>query len=164
MNRAQKRAEVRMLQKRGVKREVARKIVTQYYNDTPLEEGTPVKINYEMMIRHPDWKIQRDDYKEWVEAHKDETFTVEWDATRKERNSNDKKLNVCLKEDTTEPKWLFNTATLIPLPKATINLDSGEKIDVTLDADVNVSTESGIDKINEAINEALEREQVIKEG
>ena len=46
MNRAQRRAEVKNLQKRGVKREVARTLVERYYSDIPLEEGTRVKINY----------------------------------------------------------------------------------------------------------------------
>lgn len=156
MNRAQRRAEVKNLQKKGVKRDVARTLVERYYSDIPLEEGTPVKINYDFIVRHPDWKIQREDYKQWIEEHKDETFTVEWDERRKATNSRDKKINVCFKEDTTNPKWLFNTATLIPLPVATIKLDSGEEIKTVINS--NSADDLTSQKINDAVSEALERE------
>lgn len=155
MNRQQKRAEIKNLQKRGLKRDVAKKMVEQYYTNVELEEGTAVKLNYELMSRHPDWKIQRDDFKEWVTAHKDEYFTVEWDARRKENNTRDKKIMVCLKEDTTEPKWLFHTDTLIPIATAKVKLDSGKEVKVNLDG----VTDANDPRIQAAVNEALEREK-----
>ena len=156
MNRQQKRAEIKNLQKRGVKRSVAQTIVERYYNNVELEEGYTVKLNYELMIRHPDWKIQRNDFKEWVVAHKDDYFTVEWDSVRKEKNSKDKKIMVCLKEDTTEPKWLFHTDTLIPIATAKVKLESGEEVKVNLDG----VTDPNDARIQEAVNEALERERI----
>lgn len=156
MNRQQRRAEVKNLQKRGVKRSVAQTIVERYYNNIELEEGATVKLNYELMIRHPDWKIQREDFKEWVTSHKDEYFTVEWDELRKEKNSRDKKLMVCLKEDTTEPKWLFHTDTLIPVATAKVKLDSGDEVKVNLDG----VTDPNDARIQKAVNEALERENI----
>lgn len=156
MNRQQKRAEIKRLQKNGVKRSVAQTIVEKYYTNVELEEGASVKLNYELMVRHPDWKIQRDDFKEWVTAHKDEYFTVEWDKKRKENNSKDKKIMVCLKEDTTEPKWLFHTDTLIPITTAKIKLDSGGEVRVNLDG----VTDPNDSRIQEAVNEALERERI----
>lgn len=156
MNRQQKRAEIKKLQKNGVKRSVAQTIVEKYYTNVELEEGASVKLNYELMVRHPDWKIQRDDFKEWVTAHKDEYFTVEWDKKRKENDSKDKKIMVCLKEDTTEPKWLFHTDTLIPITTAKVKLDSGEEVRVNLDG----VTDLNDSRIQEAVEEALKREHI----
>lgn len=158
MNRAQRRAEIKNLQKRGVKREVARTLVEHYYSDIPLEEGTRVKINYDFIVRHPDWKIQRDDYKAWIEEHKDETFTVVWDEKRKANNTRDKKINVCFAEDTTEPKWLFNTATLMPVATAKIKMNDGTESE--LEIITNNSEKLTTEKINQAVNEALERENI----
>lgn len=157
MNREQRRAEVKRLQKKGVKREVAKQLVEKYYTNIELEEGATVKLNYDLMSRHPDWKIQRDDFKTWVTEHKDEYFTVEWDEQRKAQNSPDKKLMVCLKEDTTEPKWLFHTDTLIHVASAKVKLDSGEEIKVNLDG----VTDPNDSRIQEAVNEALAREKAL---
>ena len=87
MNRKQRRAEINRLQKSGIKRAEAIKVVETYYSVKALEEGKRVKLNYEFMIRHPDWKNQRDDFKDWVTAHKDEVFTVEYDKTKKEKKA-----------------------------------------------------------------------------
>ena len=156
MNREQRRAEVKRLQKHGMKRSMARALVEKNYSNVELEEGAVVKLNYDLMSRHPDWKVQRDDFKEWVTAHKDEYFTVEWDERRKAENSNDKKIMVCLKEDDTNPKWLFHTDTLIPIATATIKLENGKEIDVKLDG----VTDPNDSRIQDAINEALEREKI----
>lgn len=162
MNRAQRRAEVRNLQNRGMKRTAARAMVEKYReSEIPLEEGTPVKLNYDMMKRHPDWKIQRDDFKEWVEAHKDDVFTVEYDEKRKASNSRDMKYNVCLAEDTTEPKWLFYTSTLIPMATATIKLDGQDN---EISVPINVEDVNSSEKVNAAIQEALEREKASTES
>ena len=156
MNRAQRRQAVKNLQKeKGYKRAEAKRLVETFLTDVPLEEGQKVKLNYELMIRHPDWKNQRDDFKEWCTAHKDDIFTVEWDKERKEKDASDKKLMVCLAEDETEPKWLFNTLTLTPIATARVKLDTtGEEVSVSLDG---VDTKDS-DAVNKAITEALERE------
>ena len=157
MNRKDRRAQTKILQKTAkISRADAKKLVEMKYSHYPLEEGTKVKLNWELIKRHPDWKIQRKDYKEWVEAHKDEVFTVEWDENRKRNNTSDKKFLVCLKEDETDPKWLFYSSTLIPLPVATVKLDDGTEKDIVInDANDIKST----DRIQNAINEALEREK-----
>lgn len=157
MNRQQKRAKVKDLQKQGIKRETAKKFVEQRYSYQELEEGQTVKLNYELMIRHPDWKIQREDFKTWVTEHKDDYFTVEWDTTRKLNNTKDKKINVCLAEDTTNPKWLFYSDTLIPISTAKVKLDSGKEIKVNLDGVTDVSDA----RIQEAVQEALARENIM---
>lgn len=139
-----------------ISRADAKKLVEMKYSHYPLEEGTKVKLNWELIKRHPDWKIQRKDYKEWVEAHKDEVFTVEWDENRKRNNTSDKKFLVCLKEDETNPKWLFYSSTLIPLPVATVKLDDGTEKDIVINDANDIKS---VDKIQDAINEALEREK-----
>lgn len=139
-----------------ISRADAKKLVEMKYSHYPLEEGTKVKLNWELIKRHPDWKIQRKDYKEWVEAHKDEVFTVEWDENRKKNDTSDKKFLVCLKEDETDPKWLFYSSTLIPLPVATVKLDDGTEKDIIIN---DVNDIKSVDKIQDAINEALEREK-----
>ena len=157
MNRKDRRAQTKVLQKTAkISRADAKKLVEMKYSHYPLEEGTKVKLNWELIKRHPDWKIQRKDYKEWVEAHKDEVFTVEWDENRKKNNTSDKKFLVCLKEDETEPKWLFYSSTLIPLPVATVQLDDGTKKDIVINDTNDIKS---VDKIQDAINEALEREK-----
>ena len=141
-----------------ISRADAKKLVEMKYSHYPLEEGTKVKLNWELIKRHPDWKIQRKDYKEWVEAHKDEVFTVEWDENRKRNNTSDKKFLVCLKEDETDPKWLFYSSTLIPLPVVTVKLDDGTEKDIVINDANDIKS---VDKIQDAINEALEREKKI---
>ena len=153
MNRKQRREIQRNLQKKGLTKTQAKQIVETYYSGNPLEEGAKVKLNYELMVRHPDWKILRKDFREWVEAHKDEVFTVEWDERRKKNDTKDKKLNVCLKEDTTNPKWLFHSDTLIPQISATITLNNGKTIDAGVVEDANREA------VEKAVNEALERER-----
>lgn len=157
MNRKDRRAQTKILQKTAkISRADAKKLVEMKYSHYPLEEGTKVKLNWELIKRHPDWKIQRKDYKEWVEAHKDEVFTVEWDENRKRNDTSDKKFLVCLKEDETEPKWLFYSSTLIPLPIATVQLDNGTEKDIVIN---DMNDIKSVDKIQDAINEALEREK-----
>lgn len=157
MNRKDRRAQTKILQKTAkISRADAKKLVEMKYSHYPLEEGTKVKLNWELIKRHPDWKIQRKDYKEWVEAHKDEVFTVEWDENRKRNDTSDKKFLVCLKEDETNPKWLFYSSTLIPLPVATVKLDDGTEKDIVINDANDIKS---VDKIQDAINEALEREK-----
>ena len=76
-----------------------------------LEEGRKVKLNYKKMISHPDWNKNLDfnkrNHHNWVELHKDNIFTVEYDERHKDG------ILLCLKEDATEPKWLFYEGDLI---------------------------------------------------
>ena len=154
MNRKQRRAEINRLQKSGIKRAEAIKVVETYYSVKALEEGKRVKLNYEIMIRHPDWKNQRDDFKDWVTAHKDEVFTVEYDKTKKEKKANDMKTMVCLKEDTTDPKWLFHASCLTEIATGRIKLNDGKEVKF------DIADSSSDEKINKAVQEALDRENL----
>jgi hypothetical protein len=79
-------------------------------NDSKLiiSEGTKVKLNTNQMKSHPDYKNLVPKYRDWVEDNQDKIFTVIYDENKK-----NKPVLVCLKEDTTNPKWLFWTGDLI---------------------------------------------------
>lgn len=151
MNRAERRQQEKRFRKSGMNKAEA-KLRASLLKSEPLKEGQKVRLNYELMIRHPDWKNQEEKFREWVEENKDKIFTVEYEPVRKETNSYDKTLNVNFVEDTTEPKWLFHTDTLISVPMAKIKLNDGTEKTVVLDG-IN-----GIDdpKIQEKISEAME--------
>lgn len=158
MNRKQRRALAHDLQKKEhIKFKQAAKIVDAYYTDVELDEGTKVKLNYDLMIRHPDWKNQDENFKAYVEEHKDDVFTVEYDKKKAETKAKDMKVNVCFAEDTSDPKWLFNTKTLIPLTTAKIKMDSGEESDVIIGDTTGLTEEQITEKVNSAIAEAKER-------
>lgn len=65
-----------------------------------LKEGQRVKLKVDQLRADPDWPDKQDTYKQWVEAHADETFTVKYD----EKHS---PVLVCLKECDAAVKWLF---------------------------------------------------------
>ena len=74
----------------------------------PIPEGTKVKLNMEKITSHPDWNPNPTDwnhrrYVDWINVHKDDVFTIEYDPN----HLKDLQM-LCLKEDTTKPKWLFH--------------------------------------------------------
>lgn len=72
-----------------------------------LQEGQRVKLNIKKIKDNTDYKRLQEKYKKFVEEHKDDVFTVEYDK----RHMNEP-IVVCLKEDTTVPKWLFRDSDL----------------------------------------------------
>lgn len=155
MNRAERRKMQKDLRKTGMSKEQAKAYVEKNYGPSiPMEEGQLVKLNYNLMVAHPEWKNQEDAFKLWVTAHRDKVFTVEWDPNRVAANTDDIKTNVQLKEDETEDKWIFNTATLIPIASAKIKLDNGKEIKVPLEGVTNPDDT----RVQESINKALEEE------
>ena len=85
-------------------------------NPVTTWEGEKVKLDYNRISTYPDWPEMRNEYKEWVTAHKDDVFTVEFDPVKKEAKSPKVNKVVQLVEDTTSPKWLFFAGDLIPEP------------------------------------------------
>lgn len=119
MNREQKRNLKKRLMKAGLSKESAETFMMRMEAKTnnPLYawEGKKVTLDYERLITYPDYPIMREDYKAWIEAHKDEVFTVEYDPRRVEMKAEDVNTFVQLAEDTTDPKWLWWVGDLIPL-------------------------------------------------
>lgn len=81
---------------------------------TNIHIGDKVKLNYEKIIHVSDYPNMTKEYKLWVEQNKDKIFTVEQDSRFK---SNQFKFSaiVSLKEDNTNPKWLFSIIDLIKI-------------------------------------------------
>lgn len=78
--------------------------------DNILPEKQKVKINYKRIASEKDYLKRQKKYRKFLEENKNKVFTVEYD-----RNHPDGKM-VCLEEDATEPKWLFTSYDLIPVP------------------------------------------------
>lgn len=76
--------------------------------------GDKVKLNYESIINDVDYSTLSKEYKQWVEKNKDNIFTVIEDEKFKPNQHKFSSI-VSLKEDTTEPKWLFSTVNLIKI-------------------------------------------------
>ena len=75
-----------------------------------IEAGSRVKLKYDQIVSRKDWEKLNQKYKNFVEENKDNEFTVQID----EKVHNMYKL-VSLKEDPTEPKFLFWVGDLILL-------------------------------------------------
>ena len=73
-----------------------------------LLEGSKVKLDLKNIQDHPDYPRLIPEYREWVEGHSENIFTVEYDP----KYPINPKL-VCLAEDTTPAKWLFWIGDLI---------------------------------------------------
>ncbi len=123
MNREQRRQTIKNLQKKGLKRESAETFVermdfTEHHFNRDVWEGEKVKLNYDRITHYKDWKILRQEYRDFVEANKDTVFTVEFDDIRKKEAEKNKGLSgLCqFVEDTTPVKWLFYAIDLIPEP------------------------------------------------
>ena len=72
----------------------------------------------------------------------------------KASKANDMKTMVCLKEDTTDPKWLFHASCLTEIATARIKLNDGKEVKV------DIADSSSDEKINKAVQEALDRENL----
>lgn len=109
MNRAQQRKFVRAARKKGVDKSVAELYLrVKNHGSVPqrFEEGDKVRLNVERIRKHPDYGRLSSIYREFVESHVDDIFTVAYDARRKENPT-----EVCLKED--RAGWLFWTGDLV---------------------------------------------------
>lgn len=73
-----------------------------------VQEGDKVRIDAEAIYADVNSKYLRQDRKEFVEVHKDDVFTVEYDPRYKKPPIS----LVCLKEDEHDPKWLWHVTDL----------------------------------------------------
>jgi hypothetical protein len=77
---------------------------------TSLPQGTKVMLKYDQIISKS--KELSDGYLKFVNDHKDQVMTVVYDEKRLINP-----LQVCLEEDTSEIKWLFDTSELEVVPE-----------------------------------------------
>ena len=83
-----------------INRKIVDKLVKKYqqYKDS-IQEGTKVKLNVKAIQSDRNYPRMTEQYKAFVEKHKDTIFTVEYD----EKFGKNPKI-VMLKEDTSDPK------------------------------------------------------------
>lgn len=114
MNRESKRNLTKQLKEKGYsKKDIDLAITFKEHtqNSIVIPEGQTVKLNYESITTNINYPRLTDKYKRWIEDHKDDIFTVEYDEKYKTNPS-----LVCLVEDDTEPKWLQWVGDLIIIP------------------------------------------------
>jgi hypothetical protein len=82
-------------------------------------EGSKVKLNYDRIMENTEGKSEL--YLKFVEDHKDEVMTIEYDERHRESPT-----IFCLKEDNNSVKWLFDISDLILIEMA--NMVTSETI------------------------------------
>ncbi|WP_206459318.1 hypothetical protein [Anaerovorax sp. IOR16] len=104
MNRQERRKYIRELRKFGISGKQIEDILflKEASENVCLQEGQKVKLNLEKIKSNVNYENMSDKYKKFIELHKDDIFTVEYD-----KNHMNNPVVVCFKEDTTDPKWLF---------------------------------------------------------
>lgn len=80
------------------------KLINSTKDDTYdyLLEGEKVKLKYDYITSRVGYATKTKEYKKFIEDNKDKIFTVEYDA-----NHLDNPIIVALREDDSQPKWLF---------------------------------------------------------
>ena len=104
MNRAEKRKLAKKLKMKYAELLESLEFKIEDVTVEELPEGTKVKLKAEQILQQGDLNEK---YREWVETNKDKVFTCEKDPTL----PNDSK-RVVLKEDESNPKWLFHVTDL----------------------------------------------------
>ena len=117
------RADKRAIAKRyGLSMSAVEKIfkdATMKYVYETFTEGSKVKLNYDRIMENTEGKSEL--YLKFVEEHKDETMTIEYDDNHK-----DYPTIFCLKEDTNQVKWLFDISDLILVEMADVMVGTPE--------------------------------------
>lgn len=110
MNRSQTRKFRSLVKKKGVSHSLAEMYISMRNRGSApqgLREGDLVRLNIEQIMKHPDYLRLSKRYRDFVETHAGDIFTVQYD-----RSASVQKLNsvVALKED--PDGWLFWTGDL----------------------------------------------------
>ena len=102
MNREQRR---NLAKKTGVSQKIVNAFFGHNKPDSPvLCKGQKVRLNYERIAGEVDYARKTDLYKAFVEAHKDDVFTVKYDKRHKDG------IMVLFKE---APEWLWHSSDLV---------------------------------------------------
>ena len=122
-------------------------------NEMACPEGTRCKLNSEEIFKRPQ-KDLSEKFKDWVQANKDKDFTITRDGASNSL--------VCLAEDETEPKWLFDLYTdLLIYDEATESYVPLETLEVKeedeLFGDWEGTSTKLIDNENSEIEQKLEK-------
>jgi ABC-type tungstate transport system permease subunit len=111
MNREEKRKVTKKLKSKGYTLDRINTYISyreKLESSIILSEGDLVRIDINRIKEHPDYSKLSEKYKAFIANNTGREFTVEYD-----KNHTNNPTLVCLKEDTTDPKWLFWTGDLI---------------------------------------------------
>lgn len=114
MNRKEKRDSLKFLKKKMTESGISKKEKNQFlsdmltkYNKDKYQEGAKVRLNYQKISER--FNIDSNPkFVQWVENHKDEIFTVEY-----EKKYQKNKTLCVFKEDDSEVRWLWFYQDLI---------------------------------------------------
>lgn len=90
-------------------------------SDFPFREGDKVRLNMNVITGRKDCSKKSARYRQFCESNAGRTFTVEYNGTMRPSV-------VCLKEDKTEPKWLFWVGDLKKAGDAGVETKSARKV------------------------------------
>lgn len=113
MNRKDRRNRVKEIKKmlvaQGYDKKERQSLIERYEGKyaNPFKEGQSVKINYDAWAEHHNIDRINPKLIEWLNIHKDETFTVEYEQPYSNRGY------ICLAEDTSQPKWLWSVDDIV---------------------------------------------------
>lgn len=113
LNRVEKR---KLSKKYNIPMDVINRVfkdATIRYEYETFIEGSKVKLNYDRIMENTKGKSEK--YLEFVELHKDQVMTIEYDENHKDNPS-----VFCLAEDTNEAKWLFDISDLVLVEMAEV--------------------------------------------
>ncbi len=111
MNREARRNAEKLLKSKGIdpkKLEYFLRTKEAERRTQDMPEGARVRLDIKNIQSHPDYPRLTERYREWVEGHGDDVFTVEYDPKYPVNPT-----LVCLKEDESPVKWLFWIGDLI---------------------------------------------------
>jgi len=103
------------------------KDATISYNYETFTEGSKVKLDYERIMEKTDDKSEK--YLEFVEQHKDDVMTIQYDENHKNNPS-----VFCLAEDDGPVKWLFSIHDLILVEMAGVSAEN-QDIETEVESD-----------------------------
>lgn len=113
------------------------KDATISYNYETFTEGSKVKLDYERIMEKTDDKSEK--YLEFVEQHKDDVMTIQYDENHKNNPS-----VFCLAEDDGPVKWLFSIHDLILVEMAGASAED-QNADKEIESDIDEENESETD-------------------
>ena len=114
MNREQKRNIKKAINRGKINIDKAQKAFTEILqekvNAFGINQGDKVKLDYEKLTNDPNFSRMNEEWKKWIEEHKNTKLTVDFDE-----NHVKNKLFCVFEEDESEVKWLFYVGDLIKL-------------------------------------------------
>ena len=114
MNREQKRNLKRAIKRGKINIDKTQKAFSDILQEKAsafgINKGDKVKLDYEKLTNDPNFPRMNEEWKRWIEDHKNTELTVDFDE-----NHTKNKLFCVFVEDESDIKWLFYVGDLIKL-------------------------------------------------